>query len=355
MTTIDRTRPVMVTGANGYVASWLVKRLLDDGLTVHAAVRNPNDEKKIAHLKEAAAKSSGQIKFFAGDLLKPGSYKAAMEGCELVYHTASPFTTTVKDPQKELIDPAVKGTENVLRSATEVDSVKRVVVTSSCAAIYGDAIDTVNAPGGKLTEEIWNTTSSLEYQPYSFSKTLAEKKAWELAKSQDKWDLVTVNMSLVMGPALNPGNTTSESINILKMLGGGEMKMGAPRMGVGLVDVRDVAEAHFKAGFTPTAKGRYITSAHSTDLLEMGKVLLPKYGDRFPLPTKALPKWLLMIIGPFTSKLFTRPFIRKNVDVPWNADNSKIKKGLGMTFRPMKETMEDSFQNLIDEGILKAK
>ncbi|HQV52619.1 MAG: NAD-dependent epimerase/dehydratase family protein [Flavobacteriales bacterium] len=355
MTTIDRTRPVMVTGANGYVASWLVKRLLDDGLTVHAAVRNPNDEKKIAHLKEAAAKSSGQIKFFAGDLLKPGSYKAAMEGCELVYHTASPFTTTVKDPQKELIDPAVKGTENVLRSATEVDSVKRVVVTSSCAAIYGDAIDTVNAPGGKLTEEIWNTTSSLEYQPYSFSKTLAEKKAWELAKSQDKWDLVTVNMSLVMGPALNPGNTTSESINILKMLGGGEMKMGAPRMGVGLVDVRDVAEAHFKAGFTPTAKGRYITSAHSTDLLEMGKVLLPKYGDRFPLPTKALPKWLLMIIGPFTSKLFTRPFIRKNVDVPWNADNSKIKKELGMTFRPMKETMEDSFQNLIDEGILKAK
>ncbi|MBK6943988.1 MAG: NAD-dependent epimerase/dehydratase family protein [Flavobacteriales bacterium] len=355
MTTIDRTRPVMVTGANGYVASWLVKRLLDDGLTVHAAVRNPNDEKKIAHLKEAAAKSSGQIKFFAGDLLKPGSYKAAMEGCELVYHTASPFTTTVKDPQKELIDPAVKGTENVLRSATEVDSVKRVVVTSSCAAIYGDAIDTVNAPGGKLTEEIWNTTSSLEYQPYSFSKTLAEKKAWELAKSQDKWDLVTVNMSLVMGPALNPGNTTSESINILKMLGGGEMKMGAPRMGVGLVDVRDVAEAHFKAGFTPTAKGRYITSAHSTDFLEMGKVLLPKYGDRFPLPTKALPKWLLMIIGPFTSKLFTRPFIRKNVDVPWNADNSKIKKELGMTFRPMKETMEDSFQNLIDEGILKAK
>ena len=354
MTTIDRTRPVMVTGANGYVASWLVKRLLDDGLTVHAAVRNPNDEKKIAHLKEAAAKSSGQIKFFAGDLLKPGSYKAAMEeiflkgtavqaaldaaakdadsclameGCELVYHTASPFTTTVKDPQKELIDPAVKGTENVLRSATEVDSVKRVVVTSSCAAIYGDAIDTVNAPGGKLTEEIWNTTSSLEYQPYSFSKTLAE----------------------------NPGNTTSESINILKMLGGGEMKMGAPRMGVGLVDVRDVAEAHFKAGFTPTAKGRYITSAHSTDLLEMGKVLLPKYGDRFPLPTKALPKWLLMIIGPFTSKLFTRPFIRKNVDVPWNADNSKIKKELGITFRPMKETMEDSFQNLIDEGILKAK
>lgn len=355
MTTIDRTKPVLVTGANGYVASWLVKRLLDEGLTVHAAVRNPKDEKKIVHLKEAAAKSKGRIVFFASDLLRPGSYKEAMDGCELVYHTASPFNTNVKDAQKELIDPAVNGTANVLNSAKEVSSVKRVVVTSSCAAIYTDAIDTVNAPGGKLTEEIWNTTASLEYQPYSYSKTLAEKKAWEIEKTQDRWDLVTVNMSLVMGPALNPGNTTSESINILKMLGGGEMKMGAPRMGVGLVDVRDVAEAHFKAGFTPAAKGRYITSAHSTDLLEMGKVLLPKYGDKFPLPTKALPKWLLMVVGPFTNKLFTRPFIRKNVDVPWNADNSKIKKELGMTFRPMKETMEDAFQNLIDEGILKAK
>ncbi len=352
---IDKTKPVMVTGANGYVASWLVKKLLDEGMTVHAAVRNPDDEKKISHLKEMAANSRGEIKFFKGDLLTPGSYKAAMEGCELVYHTASPFTTEVKDPQKELIDPAVKGTENVLNSVNEVSSVKRVVVTSSCAAIYTDAIDTVNAPGGKLTEDVWNTRSSLEYQPYSYSKTLAEKKAWEMEKNQDRWDLVTINMSFVLGPAMNAQNATSESVNILKMLGDGQMKMGAPKMGVGIVDVRDVAEAHFRAGFTPEAKGRYITSAHNSDFLEMGTVLLPKYGDKFPLPKKALPKWLLMLIGPMVNKLFTRKFIRNNVNIPWNADNSKIKHDLGMTFRPLKETMEDSFQVLIDEGILKAK
>jgi nucleoside-diphosphate-sugar epimerase len=355
MKNIDKTKPVMVTGANGYVASWLVKRLLDDGMTVHAAVRNPNNEVKIAHLKEAAANAKGTIKFFETDLLKPGSYKEAMEGCELVFHTASPFTIDVKNPQKELIEPAVNGTENVMNSAKEVASVKRIIVTSSCAAIYTDAIDTVNAPGGKLTEEVWNTTASIDYQPYSYSKTLAEKKAWEIEKSQDKWDLVTINMSLVLGPALNPKNTTSESANILKMLGDGQLKMGAPKMGVGIVDVRDVAEAHFKAGFTPEAKGRYITAAHSSDLLQMGQVLAPKYGEQFPLPKKALPKWLLMIVGPMTNKLFTRKFIRNNVDIPWNADNSKIKKELGMTFKPLKETMEDSFQNLIDEGILKAK
>lgn len=355
MTTIDKNKPVMVTGANGYVASWIVKRLLDDGITVHAAVRNPENKKKIEHLIDAAANSNGDIKFFKSDLLSPGSYSAAMEGCELVYHTASPFTTDVKDPEKELIEPAVNGTENVLNSANSVNSVKRVVVTSSCAAIYTDAIDTVNAPGGRLTEEIWNTTASLDYQPYSLSKTLAEKKAWEMSKEQSRWDLITINMCLVLGPALNPHSTTSESVNIMKILGGGDMKMGAPKLGVGVVDVRDVAEAHYKAGYTPSAQGRYITSAHETNFLEMGKVLLPKYGDKFPLPTRALPKWLLMIVGPMTNKLFTRKFIKNNMNIPWKADNSKIKTELGMTFRPFKETMEDSFQVLVDEGILKAK
>ncbi len=133
------------------------------------------------------------------------------------------------------------------------------------------------------------------------------------------------------------------------------MKMGAPKMGIGIVDVRDVAEAHYKAGYTPNANGRYIASAHNSDFLEMGTVLLPKYGEKFPLPKKALPKWLLMIVGPITNKMFTRKLIRNNVNVPWNADNSKIKKELGISFRPLKETMEDSFQVLIDEGILKAK
>lgn len=354
MTQIDKSKPVMVTGANGYVASWLVKQLLENGITVHAAVRSPENDKKVGHLKEAANSAQGSLKFFKADLLTPGSYKEAMEGCELVFHTASPFMSDYKDAQKELIDPALNGTANVLNSANEVATVKRVVVTSSCAAIYSDAIETGNAPGGKLTEEIWNTTASLDYQPYSYSKTLAEKKAWEIAESQNQWDLVTINPCLVLGPPLNPNNP-SESMNILKMLGGGEMKMGAPKLGVGIVDVRDVAEAHYKAGFTPNAHGRYITAAHETDFLEMGTVLLPKYGDKFPLPKKALPKWLLMIVGPFVNKLFTRRFIRNNVNVPWRADNSKIKKELGMSFRPMKETMEDSFQELIDQGILKGK
>ncbi len=353
MSYIDASSPILVTGATGYVAGWLVKKLLEQGHTVHAAVRNPGNEQKLAHLNQMAAQSPGQIKYFKSDLLQEGSYKEAMEGCQLVYHTASPFTSKYKNPQTELIDPAVKGTANVLQTANQTPSVKRVVVTSSCAAIYTDAIDCKNAPNGELTEEVWNTTSSLDYQPYSYSKTMAEKKAWEMANAQNQWDLVTVNPAFVMGPMLNPKATTSESFNILKQMGDGTMKAGVPKMGLGLVDVRDVADAHLQAGLNEAAKGRYITVGHNTDFLEMGLALQDKFGKDYPIPKKALPKWLLMIVGPFANKLFTRKFIRNNVNVEWKANNSKIQNELGISFMPMQKTMEDSFQILVDNGIFK--
>jgi len=355
MKTTDKTKPVMVTGATGYVAGWLVKKLLEDGLSVHAAVRNPDNKEKIAHLEKIAEKTKGSIRYFKTDLLSTGSYLEAMKDCEVVFHTASPFTSNVKDPQKDLIDPAVLGTQNVLESVNETPSVKRVVLTSSCAAIYTDAIDCQIAPNGILTEEVWNTTSSLNYQPYSYSKTLAEQKAWNMVEKQSRWDLVVINPSLVMGPALNPKANTSESINILKQLGGGAMKMGAPKMGIGLVDVRDVAEAHYKAAFIPEAKGRYITSGHNTNFLEMGLSLQEKFGKDYPLPKKALPKWLVMIVGPLTNKMMTRKLVRNNVNVEFKADNSKIRNELGIEFLPMKKTMEDSFQVLIDNDIVKGK
>lgn len=352
MKTIDRTKPVMVTGATGYVAGWLVKQLLEDGLTIHAAVRDPKNTKKIAHLNAIAEKTSGNIKYFKSDLLQPGSYAEAMAGCELVYHTASPFVLEVKNPQTDLVDPAVNGTKNVLDTANSTASVKRVVVTSSMAAIYNDVSDVAKAPNGILTEEVWNTGSSLAYQPYSYSKTMAEKKAWEMAGAQSSWDLVTINPSFVMGPPLNPQEVTSETFNVLKQMGDGTMKAGVPRMGIGVVDVRDVANAHYQAGFNPKAKGRYITSGTNTNFFEMGQTLLPKFGHSHPIPKKALPKWLVMLVGPLTNKLFTWRYIRNNIEHEFKADNTKIKKELGVSFMPLKTTMEDAFQVLVDEKIV---
>lgn len=351
MRTIDKTKPVMVSGATGYIAGWLVKRLLEDGLTVHAAVRNPENKQKVKHLDDLAANSPGSIKYFKADLLDSGSYAEAMEGCELVFHTASPYTLTVKDPQKELIEPAVEGTRNVLEEANKTASVKRVVLTSSCAAMHTDAVDTQKPLEGKLTEKVWNTKASPDYQPYYYSKTLAEKQAWQIADKQDRWDLVVINPSGVFGPALSP-TSNSESISILKQFGDGTLKMGAPKVGIGFVDVRDVAEAHYQAGFRPEAKGRYIISAYNTNFLEMGKTLQDKYGDKYPIPKSAVPKWLLMLIGPLINKALSRKFIKNNVNEEWKADNSKSKRELGITYRPMKQTMEESFQMLIDNQMI---
>ena len=141
---VDTTAPVLVTGATGYLGSWVVKGLVDAGATVHAAVRDPEATSKVAHLKRAAEQAPGTLKLFAADLLQPGSYDEAMAGCGVVIHTASPFVRNVDDPQRDLVDPALEGTRNVLDGIGRTPSVRRVVLTSSIAAMFGDAADIEN-------------------------------------------------------------------------------------------------------------------------------------------------------------------------------------------------------------------
>ena len=350
MTTIDPKAPVLVTGATGYVAGWLVKKLLDEGHTVHAAVRDPGSKEKLRFLNEIAPDAPGSIRYFAADLLEPGSYAEAMAGCELVFHTASPFTTAVDDPVKELIEPATEGTRNVLEQASSTSTLRRVVVTSSCAAIYGDNADLAETPDGVFTEEVWNTSSSVEHQAYSYSKTLAERAAWEIAGRQDRWDLVSVNPSLVLGPGINP-HATSESFQIMKQFGDGTLKSGVPRYGFGVVDVRDLAEAHYRAGFTPEAKGRYIVSGHDSDLADLASILREELGDRYPIPTRTLPKWLLWLVGPMVDKSLTRKVVRRNVGLPFRADNTKGVRDLGLTYRPLRETVVEMFLQMADHDV----
>ncbi len=352
MYTIDTSTPVMVTGATGFVAGWIVKRLLEAGVTVHAPVRDPNNPEKLKYLNAIAENASGQIRFFKADLLDEGSYAEAMADCAIVFHTASPFIVDVKDPQKELVDPAQLGTRNVLEEANRAPSVKRVVLTSSCAAIYGDNIDMQKTPNGVFTEEIWNTSSSLTHNAYSYSKTVAEKEAWKIADAQDQWDLVVINPTLVIGPGINP-HATSESFNMVRQMGDGTMKIGAPRWGFGMVDVRDLAKAHIAAAFTPEANGRHIINGHNTDLFEMSQALLAKYGNDYPIPRRALPKWLVWLSAPFMGGGMTQKTVSRNIDVPWRGDNSKSIRELAMSYRSMQESMEDMFQQLIDSGQLK--
>lgn len=346
--------PVLVTGATGYVAGWLVKRLLEEGFTVHAPVREPDDEAKIAHLVDLAADAPGQIIFFKADLLDDGSYAEAMAGCEVAFHTASPFTSKINDPQRDLVDPALIGTRNVLITATGTPSVTRVVVTSSCAAIYGDNVDVVKAPNQKLTEEQWNETSSLDHQPYFYSKTVAERAAWEIADAQDQWRLVTINPSLVLGPGVAAAHT-SESFSVMKQLADGTMKAGAPPLEIGMVDVRDVAEAHMRAGFLPDATGRHITSAGTLSFVQLGLALSAKMGPDWPFPKTELPKWLVWLAGPMASKTVTRAFVERNMGHPWQADNSKARDALGVTFHDVVDAAAEMVRQMADNGQIRKR
>ena len=343
---IDPTKPVLVTGATGYVAGRLVEKLLTEGRHVHAAIRNPESKESTKYLDELAAKLPGSISYFKADLLTEGSYDEAMRGCELVYHTASPFVRSVKDAQKDLVDPAKNGTRNVLETANRTESVKRIVVTSSCAAIYGDAKDVSTMPNQELTEEIWNTTSSLEHQPYSFSKTEAEKEAWKIANAQNRWDLVTINPSFVLGPGINP-HATSESFTIVKQLGKGDFKLGSPEFNIGCVDVRDLAIAHFEAGNRPEAKGRYIISGENSGFAQLAGMVKEAY-PKYPISTRKLPKFMLWLIAPTVG--MTRKEVKLNIGYPWKANNSKSIKELGMHYRPLKETITEFFGQLIEAG-----
>ncbi|MFX3622407.1 MAG: SDR family oxidoreductase [Limnobacter sp.] len=353
MVAIDKNKPICVTGASGYIASWIVKYLLDDGFLVHATVRDSSKESSVAHLLKAANGAKGTLKLFDADLIQEGSFTKAIEGCELVIHTASPFVIKgFTDPYEALIRPAVEGTDNVLKSCNAVESVRRVVLTSSVASIYGDAVEILKAPGGVFTEQLWNNTSSEIHQPYSYSKVMAERRAWEICKNQSRWDLVTINPSLVMGPSLTT-QTQSTSIDVMRDLGSGRQRTGVPLLEFGIVDVREVAKAHISAGFNPDAEGRHILSAHTASLLQMATILRARF-PKYPLPKKQLPKFLVKLVAPIAAGV-SRDFIQKNVGYALKFDNSRSTSSLGVRYRPLTETLCEHFAQMIEDGLLKRR
>ncbi len=350
MKTIDRTRPVLVTGGTGYLASWIVKQLLDQGLEVRTTVRNLAQKDKYAHLTALAVKSKGILQFFEADLMRKGSFVEAMAGCELVIHTASPFKISgIKNAQKELVEPALEGTRNVLETVNATESVKRVVLTSSVVAIFGDAIDIQKTKNGIFTEAYWNTTSSADHQPYPYSKTVAEKLAWSMAEKQSRWDLLVINPGFIMGPSLTK-RTDSTSVEIMIQMATGKFKTGAPAGEMSFVDVRDVAKAHILAGFTPNASGRHICTSADKSFLALADVIRAEYPE-FPLPKKFVPKWLFSLIAPLIG--FSRKYVKLNVGIDIRMDNTYIKKDLGIEFLPFEQTISDHFKQLLADGIIK--
>lgn len=241
------TDPIsLVTGASGFIASHVVQQLL--GHQVHATVRSTKNKKKIQHLLDMQERWPGKLTLFEADLLVLGSFEAPMKGCSVVYHIASPFfiENTIRDGQKEVVEPALKGTQHVLDAVQKCETVKTVVLTSSVAAIFGDNADVMEMKQKTLSAEYFNTTNSVRYNAYPYSKTVAEKEAWKLYDAQPqspRWKLVTINPGLVLGPSLSP-TSESGSLSLLDQLLGGQLFLGVPDMWFAIVGVRGRDSPH---------------------------------------------------------------------------------------------------------------
>lgn len=261
---------VCVTGASGFIASWIVKFLLQRGYTVRATVRDPSNPKKVDHLlKLDGAKE--RLQLFKADLLEEGSFDSAVEGCDGVFHTASPVRFIVNDPQVELIDPALKGTLNVLKSCAKSPSVKRVVLTSSNAAV---SFNTRPKNPEVVVDETWFSNPDFCRESklwYVLSKTLAEAAAWKFV-NENNIDMVALNPTMVAGPLLQP--EVNESVEpILNLING----IPFPNKAIGWVNVKDVANAHIHAYEIASASGRCLLAERVVHYSELAMILRDLY------------------------------------------------------------------------------
>ncbi|KAA8735235.1 NAD-dependent epimerase/dehydratase family protein [Acinetobacter qingfengensis] len=353
MNNFNQNAPILVTGATGYVAGWIIKGLLEAGRTVHATVRNLNQPYKTIHLNHIAEQTSGTLRLFEADLLDERAFDRAMQDCEIVIHTASPFVVSnYQDAFKDIVQPAIKGTENVLTSVNRTLSVKRVVLTSSIAATYGDAIEIIKTAENRFDESHWNSTSSIDHQPYPYSKVAAERTAWKMQADQARWDLVCINPALVMGPSLT-ANTQSGSVEVLKQFGDGTMRFGAPAMWNGIVDVRDVAQAHIQAAQELSAHGRYIVCGGTLSLMDIGYILQQHFGKKYPFPPFEVPKPLFSLVAPAFG--LSRKFVRLNMGYPIYFNNLRSIQELGLHYHDIKKSVVEHFQQLLDDGIIKKR
>ncbi|KAH8914522.1 NAD(P)-binding protein [Atractiella rhizophila] len=295
---------VLVTGANGFVGIHVVDKLLQSGFSVRGTVRSVSKSRPYLERTFSQFIKDGRFEVVeASDLLYGDlSITGWNAGCSLIAHVASPFHYQIEDNERDMLLPAIDATVNVLKYAKQ-EGVTRVVVTSSCAAVFDVK------QGGfwrdyTYTDKDWNSTTYAEAKEskfpglvYAASKKFAEQAAWEFASSNDL-ELVTINPPMIYGPVLHeisgPEALNTSSANIYNLLTSSSRPI--PDDGLPLLsDVRDVAEAHVRALQVPEAKGhRFIISNGAIlwrDLVKQLGEERPEHMDRLPnVPSDLKPE-----------------------------------------------------------------
>jgi len=343
---------VLVTGASGYVAAHVVALLQKEGHRVRGTVRSLQKEERVAPLRGLVPDAPHPLELYEAELGSDKGWAEAVQGCDYVMHTASPFPnyTVEQMTAANVVTPAVDGTVRVLTAAAQA-GVRRVVLTSSVMAVQGNVAAEENK---HYTEEDWTVLDHPTTDLYMKSKTLAEKAAWDLlAKLPDekKFGLSVVNPSFVMGPPLLASHGTATSVAFLTDLLS-HKEPALIKMHIPFCDVRDVAKAHLQALLRDNAQGhRHIVWTESAWYSEAANILAQEYKPKgYKIATAVAPNFAISFMSLF------RPSLKPVVPTLGREkyfSNSRMVEELGITPTPLKTSLLDMAEAVIALGLVK--
>src|SRR5271170_6942031 len=324
------SKEVLVTGGSGYVGTQLIAALLRDGREVRATVRSLDGEAGVrAAVRRGGVNDTG-LELVAADLASDEGWPAALEGVEEVHHVASPIPSAQPKDPDQLIVPARQGTLRVLKAARDADA-RRVVLTSSFAAIGYTSKEVRD-----YTEADWTDPDTPGLAPYPRSKAIAERAAWDFIETEGgDTQLVVVNPTFIAGPSLVPA--LRSTLAHFKAIIEGTMP-ALPRQRFGVVDVRDVADAHITAMATPAAAGkRYLLLSDGPTItwLELATILRD-------------------YLGPAGERV-TAVEAPGEDPSPLTIHNDRAKQQLGWRPRPAETTIVETAESLRELGLLEER
>jgi nucleoside-diphosphate-sugar epimerase len=333
---------VLVTGGSGFIGSWCVIGLLQQGYAVRTTVRSLAREAAVRAAIGRVADAQDRLSFHVADLTQDTGWDTAVGGCDYVLHVASPVVASEPKDADELVIPARDGTRRVVGAALEA-GVKRVVLTSSVSA----ASPRPGARESVSDEATWTDLGDPMVGAYARSKTVAERTAWELmSASGGATTLVAVNPSLVVGPVLS--RDFSASVQVVERLLSGRVP-GLPRLGFCFVDVRDVADLHIRAMTAPEAAGqRFIAAGDFAWMADLAALLRARLGEAAgKVPTRRVPSLVIRLAALFDRDLAS---IVPRLGEKRTFSSAKAQVVLGWRLRPLEESVLDCARSLIATG-----
>ncbi|EDZ59782.1 dihydrokaempferol 4-reductase [Candidatus Pelagibacter sp. HTCC7211] len=336
---------VLLTGVSGWIAKHTAIELLNSDYEVLGTVRN---DSLIEQTKETINKHApiDNLSFVELDLLKDDGWNEAAQGCKYIMHLASPFPFKVSNNRNSLLAPAVDGTLRVLNAGLNAN-IEQFIVTSSIAAMFRKPIrsNPYSFDENDWTDENWKEGVG----DYFLSKTKAEKAAWELMESKRlKNKLTVINPGGVFGDALDKKGGTS--IEYVKQFMKGKFP-AAPKWGILISDVKDVAKAHVACiGNTKVGGRRLIVGKEVKKLIELSQIMaeaMPEYAKK--LPKKELPNFMVKLISFFDSSAKT---MIPDLGITMQTDTSYAEDLLGLKFNPAKGCISETAKSVVRLGLV---